>query len=134
MAEQTIGSDKMLTRKGSRTRLARTQIITLAIVLVVVVVLIATIAGPIELAQAKPIVNGHLREVPFSQRAQLRGAHFLRDPMPWEDGYFDPTYHSWPKSRQQQVGDSKSVKLASEQTVSGGGNRASSSSDKGESS
>lgn len=30
-----------------------------------------------------------------SRRHYQRGFH--RDPMPWEDGYFDPTYHAWPK-------------------------------------
>lgn len=39
-----------------------------------------------------------------SGRTNVR-AHIarLRDPMPWEDGYFDPSYHAWPKNRQSGV-------------------------------
>lgn len=68
-------------------------------------------------ANAMPIVNSYLNpwEVPFRHSVGL-----LRDPMPWEDGYFDPVYHAWPESRQQQMGDKQSIKLASEETVSGG--------------
>lgn len=64
-------------------------------------------------ASASPIVYGYLNpwEVQLKHSAGL-----LREPMPWEDGYFDPSYHVWPKSiqrqQQQQVGDKQSVKLA----------------------
>lgn len=74
-------------------------------------------------ASASPIVYGYLNpwEVQLKHSAGL-----LREPMPWEDGYFDPSYHVWPKSirqQQQQVGDKQSVKLtgsASETAVSAG--------------
>lgn len=67
--------------------------------------------------EAKPIVNGYLNpwEVPFRH-----SSGFLREPMPWEDGYFDPSYHAWPKSRQQQVGSKQALKIASDSTMSGG--------------
>lgn len=45
----------------------------------------------------------------------------IRDPMPWEDGYFDPTYHVWPKSRHhQQVVDKQAIKLTNEQSAESG--------------
>lgn len=44
---------------------------------------------------------------------------YLRQPMPWEDGYFDPTYHTWPK--QSGGGGEKQQKIASSQTMTGGG-------------
>lgn len=37
----------------------------------------------------------------------------LREPMPWEDGYFDPSYHVWPKGRQQAAAEKQSVKFHS---------------------
>lgn len=64
---------------------------------------------------AWPIVNnklvaglGSLESPPNLLR---RTRSFLREPMPWEDGYFDPSYHVWPKNRQQSMGDKQSVKL-----------------------
>lgn len=27
----------------------------------------------------------------------------LRAPMPWEDGYFDPSYHAWSKGKEEQT-------------------------------
>lgn len=72
-------------------------------------------------ANASPIVYGYLNpwEVQLKHSAGL-----LREPMPWEDGYFDPSYHAWPKAgRQQQVGDKQSVKLtgSASQTAVGAG-------------
>lgn len=86
-----------------------------AIVVVVVTVLLTfAVPGP-HPAEASPIVN---------LLAGRAGRHHqvsrLRDPMPWEDGYFDPTYHSWPKSKQDQAADKQSVKIASEATMTGG--------------
>lgn len=43
----------------------------------------------------------------------------LLDPMPWEDGYFDPSYHTWPKSRQAQVGSKHSIKLVADNDSAG---------------
>lgn len=42
----------------------------------------------------------------------------LRDPMPWEDEYFDPAYHVWPKGKKQSAKSSgdKSVEGGSGQT------------------
>jgi hypothetical protein len=57
-------------------------------------------------ASSRPMGAGWLG--PAAGRRQ-----WLREPMPWEDGYFDPTYHAWPasKSRQQEAADKQSVKL-----------------------
>lgn len=71
---------------------------------------------------ASPIVNSYnmldSRELPLLRHFSRT---FLREPMPWEDGYFDPSYHAWPKNRQQQVldNDKQSVKLTSDESVSG---------------
>ena len=59
------------------------------------------------------------QQVDGTQSAPLASL-LLRDPMPWEEGYFDPTYHVWPKGRQEQVGEKQSARLASEQTMTGG--------------
>lgn len=72
-------------------------------------------------------------EIPFRHNNHRLHQQQLRDPMPWEDGYFDPSYHAWPKQpasssarssssqqqQQQQVaasatGDKQSSKLMSE--------------------
>ena len=68
------------------------------------VLALAALAQGLARARANPIVGGYLSpwEVPLRHRHQ---ASLMRDPMPWEDGYFDPTYHAWPKSRRQQVAD-----------------------------
>lgn len=68
-------------------------------------------------AEGFPIINGHL-DTPWQGLPFKRSVRFLRDPMPWEDGYFDPAYHAWPKSR-QQLGDKQSVKLTSDESVEG---------------
>lgn len=70
-----------------------------------------------QLADGSPIINGQLLEAPW-QVPFRHSVSFLRDPMPWEDGYFDPAYHVWPKSR-QQMGDKQSVKLTSDESVEG---------------
>lgn len=70
----------------------------------------------LQTSDGSPIVNGHLdvlEQVPFRHSRS-----FLRDPMPWEDGYFDPAYHVWPKGR-QHLGDKQSVKLTSDESVEG---------------
>lgn len=85
----------------------------LSLLLVAVSLLLMLATQPV---QGSPIVNGHLGpwEGPLRHSAGL-----LRDPMPWEDGYFDPSYHTWPKNRQQQLGDKQSLKLTSDETVIG---------------
>lgn len=56
----------------------------------------------VRLTECSPLVGGYLNpwEIPFRHHQQSAVA--LRDPMPWEDGYFDPSYHAWPKSHQRQ--------------------------------
>lgn len=47
----------------------------------------------------------------------------LREPMPWEDSYFDPSYHAWPKSSngKQSASEKGSLRaLVSQQQVNGG--------------
>lgn len=55
---------------------------------------------PIKVAEAKPFLdqatNGQVPRV-------LAVRSLLRDPNPWEDGYFDPSYHAWPKNRQSSA-------------------------------
>lgn len=53
----------------------------------------------------------------------------MREPMPWEDGYFDPSYHAWPKSssgnRQQSASDKQTLRaLVGMGTLTGGGKAA----------
>jgi len=90
----------------------------MAAILLALASLLLLLQLQLQLAAASPVVSGYLNpwQVPFRHSAGM-----LREPMPWEDGYFDPSYHAWPKSRQQQVGDKQSVRLASDQTVFGGG-------------
>ena len=60
------------------------------------------------------IMLGYL--APSADALPLSGAKshlrrsFLRDPMPWEDGYFDPTYHAWPKGQKELGADKKAIK------------------------
>lgn len=78
--------------------------------------------GPSQVS-GSPIVSGYLNgwEVPF--RHNRHQVSLLRDPMPWEDGYFDPAYHSWSKDQSgpSQAGDKQSsvAKLVSDETMSG---------------
>lgn len=78
--------------------------------------LLVTIAVLIMITQ-----NAALSSPIFGSRGLFKPSHssisMLRDPMPWEDGFFDPTYHAWPKSRQEQVADKKSVKLTGAQSA-----------------
>lgn len=109
------------------TRRKLTQILAaLAVAFVVGVVVVVVFSTNNLLASASPIVDlasgGHPNYRSLGG-AGSRGRHlspmaYLREPMPWEDGYFDPTYHSWPKGRQQSVSDKQLVKFVSS---SGGG-------------
>lgn len=68
----------------------------------VALIILAIIAiSNMEITEALPLVG---RGGPSSRRS------FLRDPMPWEDGYFDPSYHAWPKGKQSDGGDKKAIK------------------------
>lgn len=77
------------------------------VTLLVMMMIMMTMNQGRHLTECSPIVNGYLNpwEIPFRHHQQSAVA--LRDPMPWEDGYFDPSYHAWPKSghrgQQQQV-------------------------------
>lgn len=74
----------------------RTKSIALAIISGLILMLILMLATQHQQpVNGAPIGNGHSLGI-------------MRDPMPWEDGYFDPSYHAWPKSGQQQVGDKQS--------------------------
>lgn len=37
------------------------------------------------------------------------GINMFRAPMPWEDGYFDPSYHAWSKGKEQQSDSKKAI-------------------------
>lgn len=76
--------------------------------LVVVVVLLVALSEQQKYASAL-VVGGSMRQ----QIALQKSAPLVkfRDPMPWEDGYFDPSYHAWPKGKQVN-------KLTSEQSES----------------
>lgn len=84
----------------------------LSLVVMGFVITLTIVRQPVE---GYPIVNGQLNPWQISPKGSIS---FLRDPMPWEDGYFDPSYHAWPKSR-QQVGDKQTVKLTSDESVEG---------------
>lgn len=66
--------------------------------------------------------NGHsLGRRPHQQRRH-QAISYLREAMPWEDGYFDPFYHKWSNDAKKTASDSKSVKLvASPESGEGGG-------------
>lgn len=74
-------------------------------------------AGHLEPALGAPLVSGRL--IPWESPMMRHASAFARDPMPWEDGYFDPSYHAWPKSRQQQVVEKSARRLTSEVETSG---------------
>lgn len=46
----------------------------------------------------------------------VRPVRMLRDPMPWEGEYFDPTYHKWPKTDD----DKKAKRFVSDETIYAG--------------
>lgn len=88
-----------------------------------VVVSLVLVAGVIcsflAAAESAPIVNllgPQLDDGPAAWQPHAYGSRqkhvlrpfvaHLREPMPWEDGYFDPTYHAWPKGG-KSGGDSK---------------------------
>lgn len=84
-----------------------------ALLVLISVALVATVCTNIRQVSGSPIVSSGNLLSPWQVPAMRHSASFMRDPMPWEDGYFDPSYHAWPKSRQQQVGDKQSVNVAS---------------------
>lgn len=89
------------------------SIIIIMISIIFIISLILKQSPPV--VESSPIANGHLLSKAFDSSSYRHSAGFLRDPMPWEDGYFDPSYHPWPKeNRQQQAGDKQSVKFTSQ--------------------
>jgi len=59
-------------------------------------------------ASLRPALNSGPHAA-WKRRAPRHLVAYLREPMPWEDGYFDPSYHAWPKAgssgNKQQTGD-----------------------------
>lgn len=51
-----------------------------------------------------------------------RPVRMLRDPMPWEGEYFDPSYHRWPKSSDVKINgeDKKAKRFISDEIMLGG--------------
>lgn len=81
----------------------------------------------LKVTECSPIVTGYLNpwEIPFRHHQQS-GVVALRDPMPWEDGYFDPSYHAWPKSgRGQQVAANDKQQLSASKLMTTGDESAS---------
>lgn len=91
---------------------------SIIIIVIISIVFILNLTLNLSLVETSPIANGYLLSRAFDSRSSIvrRSPRFLRDPMPWEDGYFDPSYHPWPKeNRQQQVGDNKqSVRITNQ--------------------
>lgn len=55
----------------------------------------------------------------------VRPVRMLRDPMPWEGEYFDPSYHKWPKSSGSSKitnddGNGRAKRFVSKETMYGG--------------
>lgn len=63
------------------------------------------------------------QEYPYGKSSGAHMRALLREPMPWEDGYFDPSYHAWPKSSgvKQSASEKSSLRaLVSNQQVNAG--------------
>lgn len=58
--------------------------------------------------QLQQPVNGYVFGYLNPHEIQLKHSAGLVEPRPWEDGYFDPSYHAWPKN--SRMGDKQSVK------------------------
>lgn len=55
------------------------------------------------------LLAAHTNHSNLASCSPLKGS-YLRDPMPWEDGYFDPSYHSWSKQTSIDKSESASKK------------------------
>lgn len=69
---------------------------TILVVLAILMVMSRNMIGQQPVSYALPV--GSLKQPAISM---------LRAPMPWEDGYFDPSYHAWSKGKEEKTASNK---------------------------